>query len=282
MPGPAAATGREFIVTATRDRHVQPLKLYWSTSLQNGRRNFGDWLSPVLCEWLSGRPVMHARPNRCDLVGMGSILAKVKNRPWNRTVDIWGPGLIADIGKFRCPHRVHAVRGWRTAGCLVGQDIKVVGDPGLLCSLLVPTDITRHKKFQIGLIPHYVDQDHPLVRGFLLRHPEARLIDVFSDVVPFIHAVAECEVVLSSSLHGLITADALGVPNAWMRPSDAVWGQDFKFHDYYSIYGWDRCAPFSLRSDTSDTEVLALANNYARPGLDRIKQELRDAFPFKR
>jgi pyruvyltransferase len=261
---------------------VQPLKLYWSTSLQNGRRNFGDWLSPVLCEKLSGRPIEHARPNRCDLVGMGSILAKVKNRFWNRTIDIWGTGLIADIGPFRCPHRIHAVRGWKTARCIVGQDITVVGDPGLLCSMLAPADVARHKKFRIGLIPHYVDQNHPLVLEFIRRHDEARLIDVFTDIVPFIHEVAACEAILSSSLHGLITADALGVPNAWMRPSDRVWGEDFKYHDYYSIYGRDQITPFNLRSDTSEADVLALVEHYARPGLAGIKQQLMDAFPFKR
>lgn len=261
---------------------MPPLRLYWSTSLQQGRRNFGDWLSPVLCELLSGRQIVHARPNRCDLVAVGSILAKVKNRFWNRTIDIWGPGLIEDIGPFRCPHRVHAVRGWLTARRMVNQQITVVGDPGLLCSLLVSPDSLPGKKHTVGLIPHYEDLEHPWVHGFLERHSRARLISVFSETVSFLHQVAQCEVVLSSSLHGLVTADALGVPSAWMRLSDRQWGDDFKYHDYYSIYGEGNSVPWPFGPDTTEEQVLAVAEHYARPGLDRIKQQLLDSFPFPR
>lgn len=261
---------------------MKQLKLYWSTSLQNGRKNFGDWLSPVLCEAISGMDVVHARPNKCDLMAIGSILGKAKNHFWNRRIDIWGSGLIEDVGRFRCPHRIHALRGRNTARAIRNQKVTVLGDPGLLCDILLPGNIVKKKEYSVGLIPHYMDQDNRAVREFQARHPRARIIDVFSDTLDFIRQVAACEFVLSSSLHGLITADALTVPNRWMRLSEKVWGKDFKFHDYYSIYGLERAEPFSLGLETRENEVLELALNYARPGLSEIKANLLHSFPFKK
>jgi hypothetical protein len=261
---------------------MKVLNLYWSTSLQDGRKNFGDWLSPVLCEALSGMKIVHARPNKCDLMALGSILAKAKNHLWNRRIDIWGSGLIEDIGTFKSPHRIHAVRGKNTAKAIRNQSVTVVGDPGLLCDMLLSGNVVRHKAHSVGLIPHYVDQNNPLVHEFLSRHPRSRMIDVFSDTLDFIRQVAACEVVLSSSLHGLITADSLGVPNHWMCLSDKVQGANFKFYDYYSIYGFERVCPFLLRPESSEAGVLALAEQYHRPGLSEIKKNLLHAFPFKK
>ena len=261
---------------------MDKIKLYWSTSLQNGRRNFGDWLSPVLCEAISGLKIVHARPNACDLMAIGSILGKARNHFWNRKIDIWGSGLIEDVGSFRSPHRIHALRGRQSAAAIRNQTVEVFGDPGLLCDVLLPGDVGRSKEYSIGLVPHYKDQDNCFVQDFVARHPRSRIIDVFSETYDFIRQVAACEVVLSSSLHGLVTADAMGVPNHWMRLSDKVWGKDFKFHDYYSIYGFDRIEPFRLTSATREMDVLALAGDYKRPGLSKIKENLWQAFPFRK
>lgn len=258
------------------------LKLYWSSSLQDGRKNFGDWLSPLLCEALSGMKVVHARPNRCDLMALGSILAKAKNHFWNRRIDIWGSGLIEDRGPFKSPHCIHAVRGWHTARSIINQTIDVVGDPGLLCGILVPENITVRKEYSVGFIPHYVDQENYLVRAAVERIPRARFIDIFSDPLDFIGQVAACDYILSSSMHGLITADALGIPNAWLRLSNRIGGNDFKFHDYYSIYGINDMTPFLLSNKTTLENIAVALENYTRPGLDSIKNRLYNAFPFKK
>lgn len=260
---------------------MRELKLYWSTSLQNGRKNFGDWLSPVLCEALSGMRIVHARPNKCDLMALGSILSKAKNHFWNRRIHIWGSGLIQSVKPFDSPHHIHAVRGWRTAACLRNQRPAVVGDPGLLCGILLPPGSVGHKKWRVGLIPHYVDQANPLIRHFADK-PGVKIIDVFAETLNFIRDVAACEVILSSSLHGLITADALSVPNAWMRLSDQVWGEDFKYHDYYSIYGIEDVRPFPFNAGTEVADVLKVADDYRRPGLEDRQQALEQAFPFQR
>lgn len=258
------------------------LKLYWSSSLQDGRKNFGDWLSPLLCEALAGMKVVHARPNRCDLMALGSILAKAKNHFWNRRIDIWGSGLIEDRGLFKSPHRIHAVRGWHTARSITNQSINVVGDPGLLCGILVPENITVRKEHSVGFIPHYVDRDNSLVRAAVERIPHARFIDIFSEPLDFIKQAAACDFILSSSMHGLITADALGIPNSWLRLSNKVWGNDFKFHDYYSIYGIKDMTPFLLSNKTTLENIVQDLEKYSRPGLEDIKTRIYNAFPFKK
>lgn len=258
------------------------LKLYWSSALKNGRKNFGDWLSPVLCEALSGKKIVYAGLNQCDLVAIGSILARVKNHFWTRTVDIWGTGLIQEKAAFKCRHRIHAVRGWRTAELITNRSIQVAGDPGLLCDLLLPSGLAGRKQYAVGIIPHYADQKNPLINEFILANPGVHRIEIFSGTQDFIRQVAACEVVLSSSLHGLTTADALGVPNGWIRVSDKVRGADFKFKDYYSIFDMDNPIPFPLAAGTRQKDVLRLTESYSRPGLAQIKSGLMRSFPYKR
>ena len=38
-------------------------------------------------------------------------------------------------------------------------------------------------------------------------------------------------------MHGLIVADALGIPNIRMILSDKITGGDYKYDDYYSAFG---------------------------------------------
>jgi hypothetical protein len=258
------------------------IKLYWSTSLQNGRKNFGDWLSPLLVEAISGCKVVHARPNKCDLMALGSILAKAKNHFWSRKIDIWGSGLIQDIGTFRSPHRIHALRGRKTAAAILNQKVAVLGDPGLLCSILLPDRVTREKQFLIGFIPHYVDQGHPVLNKLCSKYSFLTIIDVFESVPNFMLKVAACEIIVSSSLHGLITADAFNIPSIWMKLTDNVWGNDFKFHDYLSIYGQNEVNPFVPSENTTEKDILSLAEVVKRPGIDHIKAMLYDSFPYKR
>lgn len=82
---------------------------------------------------------------------------------------------------------------------------------------------------------------------------DARFVDV-SDLDPLnvIRVIAAARKVVSSSLHGLIVADAMGIPNRRLifgghdvREAAAI--SDFKFRDYYSAFGRD--APSAIASD---------------------------------
>ncbi len=254
---------------------MQPLKLYWSRS----KPNFGDWLSPAICEAVSGRPIEYVEPNGCDLVAIGSILHRVKNGWWNRRVQVWGSGFIEDVVPQQGKHIYHAVRGHKTAERLKGVEVQALGDPGLLCDLLVPNYQSIPKKYPLGLVPHYQDKEHPAVAACAARHPGTKVLDVFSDLRPLLREFAACEMILSSSLHGLIVADALGIPNAWIKLSGELRGGDFKFQDYYSVFGINAPSALDLNAGLSADALAEVARRYERPGLEQIKRGLRASFP---
>lgn len=90
---------------------MKSLKLHWSSSLKNGKKNFGDWLSPVIIEHFSKMRIVHAEPNAADLLAVGSILQRLKNNFWSRETNIWGSGFIADQERVNFKHKIHAIRG---------------------------------------------------------------------------------------------------------------------------------------------------------------------------
>ena len=63
-------------------------------------------------------------------------------------------------------------------------------------------------------------------------------VDITADTETVIQEADKCERIISSSLHGIVLADALGIENKW-EYSDRVYGKGFKFRDYASALGED-------------------------------------------
>jgi pyruvyltransferase len=45
--------------------------------------------------------------------------------------------------------------------------------------------------------------------------------------------IASCDAIASSSLHGVITANAYGIPAAWLEFSSKIGGDGMKYIDYF-------------------------------------------------
>ncbi len=262
---------------------MRPIKLFWARGSggAGGIRNAGDWYSPLICECLSGRRVDYAPPDRCDLVAVGSLLQRLNRSHrlhrlgFRRRLDIWGTGTLRAGDKLGGRHQVHALRGALTRERIdTGSSPVPLGDPGLLAGLLVAP--ARHKRYAVGLVAHAADRADPAVTAFLGRHPTVTDIDITAPVESVLEQISACEFVISSSLHGLVFADAYRVPNAWIVVSDRLIGGRHKFDDYYSAFG--------IRREPGSLTDVSLEPNEAdghRPGIDEVSAALANGFPFR-
>ena len=62
-------------------------------------------------------------------------------------------------------------------------------------------------------------------------HEDFHFIDICDDPYLIVSELSKCKHVISSSLHGLIVSEAMGIPTCYLRTYIRV--NDFKVHDYY-------------------------------------------------
>lgn len=263
------------------------IKLYWCRGKGRSdasKQNFGDYLSPLLVEMLAHKPVVYAPVHKAQMIAVGSIMNREKKaKGWflPHELHVWGAGTDAPGLSFSRRHHYHAVRGVHTAAQIEKAPAlsPALGDPGILASHWWGSRAHPDKRYRIGLIPHYVDQENPHVsRAATL--PGVLLINVFWPVEEVLAAIQSCDFVLSSSMHGLIVADAFGVPNRRVTLSQGLIS-DYKFTDYYSAYGLAEPPPVTaaeLVSVCSDDPAW-LESEYMRPGLQELQAGLINAFP---
>jgi pyruvyltransferase len=212
------------------------IKTYWYSN----EKNFGDLLAPCLFQHFKFKPI-HSEIIRSDIVSVGSILGIV---PSLYSGYIFGSGLIKDHS-IKLPFaKIIGVRGELTWERIGSPKINFLGDPGLLADKLILE--RKEKKFLIGIVPHYVDKHNEKILHISQEfEKEIKVIDVQNDPRLVINEIDECEYILSSSLHGLVVADSLGIPNGWLLLSNNVVGKGFKFFDYWSVFN-TKYEPFEL------------------------------------
>lgn len=238
-----------------------PIRLFFYRA-KSGIPNFGDELSPEVVAFLTGRRVERTGRWRCDLTGIGSILNRYVE-PKGRAVSairsalgypvmVWGSGLISDRPAKRNSLKVLAVRGQFTRDALGAPQDTPLGDPGLLVAKMMKIGGFRKG---IGIVPHYTDKSHEMVKA-LSSLSGVRVIDVERGGAEVCAEIAACSVVFSSSLHGLIVADAFGIPNQRLKFGGNLKGGDFKFLDYASALGRQNILAHHL---TAPDEVFSIA-----------------------
>lgn len=199
-------------------------KTYWWRRLPN----FGDELNWFILKQL-GVPTEWAAPADAELVIVGSILEHLPQR-WAGTV--CGAGQLHEDTRVDLSHaRVLALRGKLTAERVTGLPTHtkvVLGDPGLLVPRWVPQPAA---KYELGIVPHWSD------KTLHQRYPYGHLIDPTQPPEQVVAEIARCKRIISSSLHGIVVADAYGIPRqAELFPQAVHEGGDFKFRDYASAF----------------------------------------------
>jgi pyruvyltransferase len=178
---------------------------------------------------------------------------------------------------------VVALRGHLTRNRWINLRNEVaLGDPGLLMDWVYPQiRTTTKKRYKVGLLPHYIDFQNMGLREFLRKNKDATGINICARVPDVLAAIAECEFILSSSLHGLVFADSLQIPNAWMTLSSGIVGGSFKFRDYYSVFNILDPLPCQFNQEMSVDDLWQYVRNYHRPNLESIQQGLFTSFPAR-
>lgn len=202
--------------------------------------NFGDLLSPFLVQRLTNKPVklvhlgspihrkfFSLRKTKFSYLAIGSIISRATDMSV-----VWGSGAFGtEIKKHLAPHAKYlAVRGPLTRNLLRIHGIdcpEVYGDPALLMPMVFNPSV--QKKYKIGMILRWSEQD------WNNTETEEGIKKIYlgtDDVEGTLTDILSCEKIVSSSLHGLILADAYGIPSAWLS-STTPKGLEFKFYDYF-------------------------------------------------
>ena len=251
--------------------HDDSIKLYW----WNKGVNFGDLLNVELVSRISKRTVewVPFNYNRSYYMAIGSVIHLAHSKSI-----IWGSGLMTDKSiPYRKPLKIYAVRGPLTRQRLLSLGIptpEIYGDPASLMPLFYNPIVD--KQFELGIIPHYVETNNE----FFLQEfsDKIRIIDVErKNTLKIIDEILQCKRIISSSLHGLIIADAYDIPALHVSFSDKVVGTNFKFFDYYHSVNRKIIKPYQIKKRMSCEEILKFDFSY-RKRIDTDK--LLQACPF--
>lgn len=166
---------------------------------------------------------------------------------------VWGSGFISKNEKIHSrPREIRAVRGWKSHQRLIEAGIvapNVVGDVALLMPRFY-TPAETSKRFAIGVIPHFRDKNLEFFRR-TTEWSDVLIIDIEDDVEVVIDQIVSCDRIISSSLHGIICADAYGVPANWIQCSNNLLGDGFKFLDYFSSVSRSVTSPLVVNDSST-------------------------------
>lgn len=263
--------------------------------------NMGDILNKDVIEKCFGYEVVRNNFLTGLVSGIGSGLGnytyeetkwknflKAVTAPFFPTVYIWGTGFVRykdqDTKFYKRNTNICAVRGElskKRVEKLVGHELDIpLGDAGILASKLL--DEMPEKKYEVGIIAHYKEQDEEIFKTLLDTYENSTFIDVKDTPLNVTRKIAECKLIISSSLHGLIIADSLHVPNCHIVVTDKLLGDGYKFDDYYSAYGLKH--EFVDMSEGKIPTLDYVKENYKITSemVEKKKEDMLKAFPFPR
>lgn len=255
----------------------KPIIVYWWTG--DGGNNWGDALNPILIQNLSGeKPILSEEIINLKNQDVYSVIGSVLGIFHDKNLVVWGSGFISSSSRFKVkPKKIYAVRGPLTRKLIVNQGIdcpKVYGDPALLYPLFYRPNVK--KKYRLGIIPHFIDKNNQLMNIFK-NSPDILIINILCETNELVDNICKCEVIASSSLHGIIAADAYGIPSIWIEFSENVIGDGFKFYDYFESVGRKNEKPLRI---TENITVQDIYNEYKSYNINIDLGKLLDACPF--
>lgn len=251
-------------------------------------RNWGDDLNYYFLKELTGRPIVFYHNFKFakllklkNYLCIGTLLDAVNYS--NANTIVWGSGVSGQERTFIHPERIKAVRGVKTKDFCDRYKVKcpnVFGDPALLLPLVYKSSVK--KKYRLGIIPHVIDQKHPVITELKEKYSkDVLIIDLanYKKWTDVIDQICSCEQILSSSLHGLIVSDAYQVPNCWIELTGNISGGHFKFFDYASSVERKFVSPIKINSVGSLFSLKV--DNASSDKISELQKNLISSCPFK-
>lgn len=202
-------------------------------------------------------------------------------------VYIWGTGFVNykehDEKLYKKNIQFCAVRGKLSRdriAKLTGKDMSNIpmGDAGILASNLLDEKID--KIYDVGIIAHYKEKNEPIFKELYNKFPNATIIDVQDTPMNVTKKIAECKTIISSSLHGLIIADSLRVPNIHIVVTDNLLGDGFKFDDYYSAYGLQHDFVNTNKETINTLDEIVKRYKITDKMVEEKKNNMINSFPY--
>lgn len=247
--------------------------LWWMKQPYPG--NLGDVLNPYIVEKVTGLPPRFERADRA-MLAIGSVIKFAGNGR-----DVWGAGTPRMTDDLNPAARYHAVRGPLTRELVLksgGSVPPVYGDPALLMPRFYWPEV--EKKYRLGVIRHVSDRTLGVfaegVRDLNLRRVG------YAEMEAFVDELLECEAVVTTSLHGMIIANAYGIPARWAFFSNSpkpIAGDGTKYIDYLRSVSLEDQTPLDLAEHRVLDEALL---KHIDPSTAEIRFDadaLLDAFP---
>lgn len=276
------------------------INLYYCQNIQN----LGDELSKYITEKPSLQNTTY-NPHQPKFLTIGSLLNFDLIHAPNI---IWGTGTISPTATDRLPkifpikrniplffkrlgNHPHTATVLATRGPLTQKQIlkwgiscpDIFGDPGILLPQIYFPNIT--KKHKIGVILHYTQEK--LLKSQQIHNPDVHLISIQRQgniaIENFVQELLSCEVIYSSSLHGLILAQSYGIPAQWIqiRNHKIHQNESHKFLDYFLGVNLEPQKPCILENIN---QVFTNDLYHVTPKLqiisEKISNKLLQTFPF--
>jgi len=238
--------------------------------------NWGDDLNYYFISHLTKRPIVFLhrfwlakKLNFKNYLCIGTLLDAV-NYSRESTI-VWGTGVSGQDRLFTNPKEICSVRGKKSIDFLQQKNMPypaLVGDPALILPLFYQPK-NKEKKYKLGIIPHIIDLEHPVIKQIQSENSNEVLIinlSKFDKWTDIIDQICSCESIASSSLHGLITSDTYGVPNCWIELSGKISGGHFKFHDYASSVNRTFKGPITMH--TNINQIIEECKQWTQPTIN--------------
>lgn len=239
--------------------------------------NLGDCLGLVVVNWMlekRGLSLDDYVEKKKHLITVGSGVIKSY-----QNMTVWGSGVMREIyvpikrffqkSWFR-KLDIRAIRGPLSRDYLIKLGHKcpeVYGDPAILMPLIYEGR-KEECKYDISIIPQLTTEKE--IRD---NYSNAHIISMNTDdYKSVIDQIIQSKLIISSSLHGVILADAYGVPSVWYRGLNKV--IDFKYMDYYASTGRTIDKIPTTIEEAIETEPLPL------PNLKKLQEGLMEVFPY--